>query len=63
MPSWTLVFGGILIGGIISWALAGRDPGRSSDADATKEPITTPRKASSKNPEKTSGDSSSSGKK
>jgi len=27
MPQWTLVFAGMLIGGIISWALVGRDPG------------------------------------
>jgi hypothetical protein len=31
MPSWTLVFAGILIGGVIAWALVGRDPGKPSD--------------------------------
>ena len=56
MPSWTLVFAGVLIGGIISWALAGKDPGRPS-SEVAKEPITSPRKSSSKNPEKSSGES------
>ena len=31
LPSWILVLGGLLIGGIGSWALVGRDPGKSSD--------------------------------
>lgn len=31
MPPWTLVFGGVLIGGIITWTLVGKDPGKSSD--------------------------------
>lgn len=31
MPPWTLVFGGILIGGVLAWALVGRDPGNPSD--------------------------------
>lgn len=33
LPSWILVLGGILIGGIGSWALAGRDPGKPSDEE------------------------------
>ena len=31
MPPWTLLFGGILIGGVFAWALVGKDPGKSSD--------------------------------
>jgi hypothetical protein len=31
MPSWTLVFAGMLIGGIIAWALVGKDPGKPSN--------------------------------
>lgn len=31
MPSWTLVFAGMLIGGILSWALVGKDPGKASE--------------------------------
>ena len=31
MPSWTLVFAGILIGGVLAWALVGKDPGKPSD--------------------------------
>ena len=31
MPSWTLVFAGMLIGGILSWALVGKDPGKPAD--------------------------------
>lgn len=31
MPSWTLVFAGMLIGAVISWALVGKDPGKPSD--------------------------------
>jgi hypothetical protein len=30
MPPWTLVFAGMLIGGVIAWALVGRDPGKPS---------------------------------
>jgi len=30
MPPWTLVFAGVLIGGVIAWALVGRDPGKPS---------------------------------
>ncbi|MFN8380320.1 MAG: multiheme c-type cytochrome [Anaerolineales bacterium] len=33
MPSWTLVFAGMLIGGIISWALVGKDPGKPSNGE------------------------------
>jgi hypothetical protein len=79
MPPWTLVFAGMLIGGVITWALAGRDPGRPSQTlgkhpgkpadediqkppgkDATKEPITAPKKNPAKNPEKQPNDSSNS---
>lgn len=31
MPPWTLVFAGILIGGVVAWALVGKDPGTPSD--------------------------------
>jgi len=31
MPSWTLVFAGMIIGGIVSWALLGKEPGKPSD--------------------------------
>lgn len=31
MPPWTLVFAGMLIGGVITWALAGKDPGKPSE--------------------------------
>ena len=31
MPPWTLVFAGMLIGGVIAWALVGRDPGKPSN--------------------------------
>ncbi|MDD2920836.1 MAG: hypothetical protein PHQ36_00995 [Anaerolineales bacterium] len=31
MPAWTLVFSGMMIGGIITWALAGKDPGKPSE--------------------------------
>ena len=31
MPPWTLVFGGMLIGGVLAWALVGKDPGKPSD--------------------------------
>ena len=48
MPPWTLVFAGMLIGGIISWALAGRDPGKpsieESEQPASKEIPTSPKK-------------------
>ena len=30
LPSWTFVFAGMLIGGVIAWALVGRDPGDPS---------------------------------
>jgi hypothetical protein len=30
MPSWTLVFSGMLIGGVLAWALVGKDPGKPS---------------------------------
>lgn len=33
MPSWTLVFAGMLIGGVIAWALVGRDPGSPSNGE------------------------------
>ena len=33
MPSWTLVFAGMLIGGVISWALVGKDPGKPSNGE------------------------------
>ena len=33
MPSWTLVFAGMLIGGIITWALVGKDPGKPSNGE------------------------------
>lgn len=33
MPPWTLVFGGMLIGGVIVWALAGKDPGKPSNGE------------------------------
>ncbi len=33
MPSWTLVFGGMLIGGVISWALVGKDPGKPANGE------------------------------
>ncbi len=31
MPPWTLVFAGIIIGAVLSWALVGKDPGKPSD--------------------------------
>jgi hypothetical protein len=31
MPPWTLVFSGMLIGGVLAWALVGKDPGKPSD--------------------------------
>ncbi len=31
MPSWTLVFSGMIIGGVIAWALVGKEPGKPSD--------------------------------
>lgn len=31
MPPWTLVFAGMLIGGVIAWALIGKDPGKPSN--------------------------------
>ena len=31
IPPWTLVFGGMLIGGVLAWALVGKDPGKPSD--------------------------------
>ncbi len=33
MPSWTLVFAGMLIGGVIAWALVGKDPGKPSNGE------------------------------
>jgi hypothetical protein len=36
MPPWTLVFSGILIGGVLSWALVGKDPGKPSDGKSSK---------------------------
>ena len=33
MPSWTLMFAGMLIGGIITWALVGKDPGKPSNGE------------------------------
>jgi hypothetical protein len=33
MPPWTLVFGGMLIGGVIAWALVGKDPGKPSNGE------------------------------
>lgn len=33
MPSWTLVFGGMLIGGVIAWALVGKDPGKPANGE------------------------------
>lgn len=33
MPPWTLVFGGMLIGGVIAWALVGKDPGNPSNGE------------------------------
>ena len=31
MPDWTLIFSGMLIGGVLAWALVGKDPGQPSD--------------------------------
>jgi hypothetical protein len=39
MPPWTLVSGGMLIGGVIAWALVGRDPGKSSDEEQASASI------------------------
>lgn len=33
MPSWTLVFAGMLIGGVLAWALVGKDPGKPSNGE------------------------------
>jgi hypothetical protein len=33
MPPWTFMFAGILIGGVITWALVGKNPGKPSDSD------------------------------
>jgi hypothetical protein len=30
MPSWTLVVGGMLIGGVLAWAIVGKEPGKPS---------------------------------
>jgi len=33
MPPWTLVFAGMLIGGVIAWALVGKDPGKPTNGE------------------------------
>jgi len=33
MPSWTLVFAGMLLGGVVTWALVGKDPGKPSNGE------------------------------
>lgn len=33
LPSWTFVFAGMIFGGIIAWALVGKDPGKPSNGE------------------------------
>jgi hypothetical protein len=44
MPSWTLVFAGMLIGGVIAWALVGKDPGRPSESSESETSKSEPSK-------------------
>jgi len=33
MPPWTTLFAGMLIGGVLAWALVGKDPGKPSEEE------------------------------
>lgn len=33
LPSWTFIFAGMIFGGVITWALVGKDPGKPSNGE------------------------------